>query len=72
MKHTVTRFEMNLHNFNLWYSTAVYEFIDWLKSNGHSRIDRQSEQYQNKIIMQYAERHFERLWHKIYTYGFRG
>ena len=34
MKHTVTRFEMNLYDWNFWTADVVAKFADWLKENG--------------------------------------
>ena len=42
MKHTVTRFEMNLYDWNFWTADVVAKFADWLKENGETRVDKKS------------------------------
>ena len=40
MKHTLTRFEMNLYEWNFWTTDVVAKFAAWLKENGETRVDK--------------------------------
>ena len=51
MKHTLTRFEMNLYDWNFWTADVVAKFAAWLKENGETRVDKKSKEFQNALML---------------------
>ena len=71
MKHTVTRFEMNLYDWNFWTADVVAKFADWLKENGETRVDKKSKEFQNALMLGFAYQYNRRLFNAIDQRGFR-
>ena len=71
MKHTLTRFEMNLYDWNFWTADVVAKFADWLKENGETRVDKKSKEFQNALMLGFAYQYHRRLFNAIDQRGFR-
>ena len=71
MKHTVTRFEMNLYDWNFLTAYVVTKFAAWLKDNGETRVDKKSKTFQNALMLGLAYQYHRRLFNAIDERGFR-
>ena len=71
MKHTVTRFEMNIYDWNFWTADVVTKFAAWLKDNGETRVDKKSKTFQNALMLGLAYQYHLRLFNAIDERGFR-
>lgn len=71
MKHTVTRFEQNLYDWNFWTDDVVAKFAAWLKENGETMADKKSKAFQNALMLGFAYQYNRRLFNAIDERGFR-
>ncbi|HHF7057079.1 hypothetical protein [Streptococcus mutans] len=71
MKHTITRFQKNLYEWNFYTNDVEQEFKDFLKENKETRIDSKSRMFQNHMMMCFAYQYYPLLFQKIHSMGFK-
>ncbi|MFM1621711.1 hypothetical protein AB6P15_09000 [Streptococcus mutans] len=71
MKHTITRFQKNLYEWNFYTNDVEQEFKVFLKENKETRIDSKSKIFQNHMMACFAYQYSPSLLQKIHSMGFK-
>ena len=71
MKHTITRFQKNLYEWNFYTNDVEQEFKNFLKENKETRIDSKSRMFQNHMMACFAYQYSPLLLQKIHSMGFK-
>lgn len=64
MKHTITRFQKNLYEWNFYTNDVEQEFKNFLKENKETRIDSKSRIFQNYMMACFAYQYSPSLFAK--------
>ena len=70
MKHTLTRLDINLNHYNIFWLGCIEEFKSYLKANKLTRIDRKSKEEQNQAILKFLGTKSMYAYYKLSENGF--
>ena len=70
MKHTLTRLDINLNHYNIFWLGCIEEFKSYLKANKLTRIDRKSKEEQNQAILSFLGTKSMYAYYKLSENGF--